>query len=328
MTAAANQTPGRSIRWPYGVSVVSRSTMTQAELSRPMLSLPSLAAVRVFEAAARHQNFTRAAEELGMTQAAVSYQIAILEDQLGMAMFARAHGKVTLTAEAARVAAHVTKAFTLMGEAFAAVREADEKLLTVSCTNAVATNWLAPRLNRFQALRPDLDVQLHISDAFASFDVADVAIRAMREPDPSLHAQLLMPITVVPMASPAFLERYPLQRPTDILSVPRLSPQDSWWRIWLAEAGVVDEALARSRLRLESQVAEGAAAMAGSGLAILMPELWTESVALGRLAIPFDQGVDTGMNLWIVCQTTRRNARKIKAFRDWIVLEFAGEKQI
>lgn len=287
-----------------------------------MIQLPSLAAIRAFEAAARHQNFTRAGQELGLTQAAVSYQIAILEEHLGFALFVRAKGQVRLTPEAAKLAPAVTAALTSLSEAFAAVQSDDATRLVVSCTNTVATNWLAPRLGDFQCLAPDLNVELHISDALVTFDTADVAIRAAADIEPHLHAQLLMPIRVTPMASPSFLGRHPVCLPADIMSSPRLSPGDEWWQIWLDAAGVVSDGQGRNRLSLSSQVAEGVAAMSGHGLAILIPEFWSRELAEGRLSAPFGLCADSGHKLWIVCQKARRNLRKIKLFRDWLVSEF------
>jgi LysR family transcriptional regulator, glycine cleavage system transcriptional activator len=126
-----------------------------------MRRLPPLSAVRVFEAAARHQNFTAAAVELGMTQAAVSYQIKLLEERLGAALFRREKKRVVLTEAGGRAAPALTRAFDTIDAAFAAVRAEDEGLLTISTSNTFANTWLAWRLGSFQMGHPDMAVRLH-----------------------------------------------------------------------------------------------------------------------------------------------------------------------
>src|SRR5688500_15256920 len=111
-----------------------------------MRHLPPLPSVRVFEAAARHENFTQAAAELGMTQAAVSYQIKLLEERLGVALFQRSKQRVTLSEAGRQVAPSVSNAFDTMSEAFSSLIDKDETLLVISTAQTFASNWLAPRL--------------------------------------------------------------------------------------------------------------------------------------------------------------------------------------
>ena len=193
-----------------------------------MRRLPPLAAVRVFEAAARHLNFTTAADELGMTQAAVSYQIRALEERLGMPLFLRAKGRVTLSDAGRRAAPLVTGAFDTLDGAFAALRTEEAGVLTISCSTTFASNWLAPRLGGFQLAQPDIAVRLHSTNTIVDFarDEVDVGIRSVRAPGPGLHAEPLFTADITPMASPGFLDRHPMRVPADILAVPRLSPED------------------------------------------------------------------------------------------------------
>src|SRR4028119_741605 len=120
-----------------------------------MRKLPPLSAVKVFEAAARHENFTRAAAELGMTQAAVSYQIRILEERLGVPLFLRSKGRVTLSEAGRRAAPLVSGAFDTLSDAFSALLADDEAVLSISTTQTFAANWLAPRIGGFQIERPE-----------------------------------------------------------------------------------------------------------------------------------------------------------------------------
>ncbi|WP_308785494.1 LysR substrate-binding domain-containing protein [Sandarakinorhabdus glacialis] len=292
--------------------------------------MPPLAAVRVFEAAARHGNFTRAAAELGMTQAAVSYQVRLLEERLGAPLFHRDKGRVVLTEAGHRAAPLVTASFDALADAFAVVRIETAAVLTISAAVTVAANWLAPRLGSFQLRHPDLAVRLDASDTIVDFarDKADIAIRSARSISPGLHSDSLFPSHFTVMASPEFLARYRLSAPADILAVPRLSPDDSWWPLWLAAAGVTEGSAPHVGLRLDSQVIEGAAALAGQGAALLNARMWQREIAQGRLIAPFDITATSGAWFWLVCAEGRRNIPKISHFREWLLAEIAGEARL
>lgn len=288
-----------------------------------MRSLPPLAAVRVFEAAARHENFTRAAAELGMTQAAVSYQLKLLEGRLGIPLFRREKKRVILTEAGARAAAQVTRAFDGLDAAFAGLRAETETMLTISTTETFANTWLAWNLGAFQLAHPEMAVRLVATDALADFaaDEIDVAIRSGRGPFPGLHADMLFRNRFTPMCSPGFLARHGgALTPEDLLLVPQISPQDRWWMHWLREAGVeVPEGPPRPGVRLDSQAQEGAAAMAGQGVAMLTTFLWRNDVAEGRLVRLFEQVSWRGYGYWLVFPEHRRSVLKIKRFREWLL---------
>ncbi len=292
-----------------------------------MRQLPPLAAVRVFEAAARHGNFTRAAAELGMTQAAVSYQIRLLEERLGAPLFRRDKGRVTLTEAGRRAAPLVSGAFDALDDAFAAARRDSAAVLTISAANTFAANWLAARLGAFQLRHPDLAVRLDASDTLVDFarDTADVAIRSTRQPGPGLHGDRLFTSEFTPVASPAFLAAHPLAAPADLLAVPRLTPTDAWWQTWFDAAGVAAAVGDHTGLHLDSQVVEGAAALAAQGVALLNPRMWTREIAAGRLVAPFALLATAGASFWLVCPESRRNLPKIRHFRDWLLAEVAAE---
>lgn len=291
-----------------------------------MRQLPPLAAVRVFEAAARHLNFTRAAAELGMTQAAVSYQVRLLEERLGASLFRRDKGRVALSEAGLRAAPLVSSAFDTLDDAFAAARRETAAVLTISAASTFAINWLAPRLGSFQLRHPDLAVRLDASDTLVDFarDSADVAIRSTRQPGPGLHSDRLFASEFMPMASPEFLVRYPLAEPADLLAVPRLTPNDSWWQSWFTAAGVVAAGGDQAGLHLDSQVIEGAAALAAQGVALLNARMWTRELAAGRLIAPFALAATTGSSFWLVCPESRRNLPRVRQFREWLLAEVAA----
>jgi LysR family glycine cleavage system transcriptional activator len=296
-----------------------------------MRRLPPLAAIRAFEAAARTENFTAAAAELGMTQAAVSYQVKSLEERLGAPLFVREKGRVRLTPLGARLLPPLSSAFDSIETAFAAHREEDESLLTITTTHTFANTWLAWRLGAFQMEHPDLAVRLTTSNE--SIDLrsgeADVGIRAGRGEWTGLEHYELFKSAFTPMASPeciAAAERK-LGRhiePADLPVQNLINPSDDWWQQWFADNGVpADEAvLRRPGVRLENQANEGHAAMAGQGFALLTPLLWKGDVSAGRLKILFPHRVSSrGWAYWLVFPPERRTVPKIKRFREWLVGE-------
>ncbi|MBX3564296.1 MAG: transcriptional regulator GcvA [Sphingomonas sp.] len=296
-----------------------------------MRRLPPLSAVRVFEAAARHGNFTRAAEELGMTQAAVSYQVKLLEERLGAPLFRREGRGVALTDAGVRAGPQVSRAFDAIDQAFAQVRAEEEGLLVISTSNTFANAWLAWRLGSFQMAHPDMAVRLDTSDAIADLDAGDVdcAIRAGRGGWPGLAADKLLDVDFTPMVSPAFLKSHGAMRPADLLHLPLISPHDPWWSAWLREAGVdVPAGPPRPGVRLDSQAHEGHAAMAGQGVAMLTPFFWRNDLVEGKLAMPFDQVSTRGYAYWFVVPESRRNVPKIKRFREWLLEEMVRERPV
>ena len=296
-----------------------------------MRRLPPLAAVRAFEAAARTENFTAAAAELGMTQAAVSYQVKSLEERLGAPLFVREKGRVRLTPLGMRLLPPLSSAFDSIETAFAAHREEDESLLTITTTHTFANTWLAWRLGAFQMEHPDLAVRLTTSLELVDLrsGEADVAIRAGPKEWPGLEHYQLFHSAFTPMASPeciAVVERKLGRRlePADMPIQHLINPSDDWWQQWFADNGVpADEAvLRRPGVRLENQANEGHAAMAGQGFALLTPLLWKGDVSAGRLKMLFPDRVSSrGWAYWLVFPPERRTVPKIKRFREWLVGE-------
>lgn len=298
-----------------------------------MRKLPPLSAVRVFEAAARHENFTLAAAELGMTQAAVSYQVKALEDRVGAALFVREKGRARLTPLGTRLLPSLTQAFDAIEAAFAVTRAEDEALLTVTTTFTFANAWLAWRLGGFQMAHPDLAVRMSPSNEMVDLrgGDADVAIRSGDGHWEGLESHLLIPITFTPMAAPSFLLQVERQlgrpvEPADLPSQPMITPDDHWWDVWFKDAGVPVENRPRRSggLRLDSQANEGLAAMGGQGFVLLTPDFWQNDLVAGRLVQPFAQVSTRGFAYWLVYPPERRNLPKVKRFREWLLAELAG----
>jgi LysR family glycine cleavage system transcriptional activator len=289
-----------------------------------MPQLPPLAAVRVFEAAARHENYSRAAEELALTQAGVSYQIKLLEERLGAQLFMRKGRGMALTALGKRIAPRVTEAFALLGEAFAAAQAENEAVLSITCSRTFATNWLAVRIGAFNLLRPNLAVRFHVSDELVDLAAGevDVAIRGIATPTPGYVSHFLMNQTFTVMVSPAFLERHPLKEPADLLKVPRLSASDEWWDLWFTSVGLPGYDPHRDPgLRFDSQVLDGNAAIAGHGAAAIFPAMFPESIKAGLLVAPFDHYTTDPRGFYLVYPEHKRHLAKVRAFRDWLLEE-------
>ena len=290
-----------------------------------------MAAVRAFEAAARTENFTAAAAELGMTQAAVSYQVKSLEERLGAPLFVREKGRARLTPLGARLLPSLTSAFDTLEAAFASHRQEDESLLTVTTTHTFANTWLAWRLGGFQMEHMDLAVRMTTSNEIVDLrsGEADVAIRAGNGEWDGLEKHRLFESSFTPMASPECIEVVERKlgralEPRDIPHQTLISPNDDWWQQWFSDNGVPADELVRTRpgVRLENQANEGHAAMAGQGFALLTPLLWKGDVASGRLTVPFPERVSArGWAYWLVYPTERRTVPKVKRFREWLLVE-------
>lgn len=297
-----------------------------------MRRLPPLAAIRVFEAAGRHENFTLAGNELGMTQAAVSYQVKALEDRLGAPLFVREKGRARLTPVGQRLLPALTQALDMIEAAFAVTRQEDEATLTVTTTYTFANTWLAWTLGSFQMQHSDLAVRLETSNVIADLRAgdADIAIRAGDGNWPGLKAELLMRSDFTPICSPDYLQQVerelgrPIRR-SDLPDLPLIGAQDEWWTLWFKDAGIdYDTSRRRGGIRLDNQANEGHAAMAGQGFALLTPFLWRGDLATGRLVQPFEQLSTAGYAYWLVLPPERAAVPKVKRFREWLLREIGG----
>ncbi|CAD7039972.1 LysR family transcriptional regulator [Pseudorhizobium halotolerans] len=281
-----------------------------------------LNALRVFEATARLKSFTRAGEELGMTQTAVSYQIKLLEDTLGEPLFLRRPRQVALTEVGERLAPKVGEAFDMLAEALGGIRDQSEATLTIHTTATFASHWLAHHLGTFQVENPGIAVRLETSQSVIDFarTEGDVAIRSGKGVWPGLKSHFLMKSHFTPMLSPTLAATIGgVHEPADLLKLPIIDPQDEWWPLWFSRVGLKDADFSRfPATQYGAQYFHAAAAIAGQGVAILRPEFYGDDVALGRLYQPFDLLASDGSDYWLVYPESRRNSRKIRAFREFM----------
>jgi LysR family glycine cleavage system transcriptional activator len=293
-----------------------------------MTRLPPLAAIRAFEAAGRHENFSRAAEELGMTQAAISYQIRQLEDRVGTPLFVREKGRVRLSDSGRRLLPALTSAFAGMADAFDALREEDEDVLSVNTSVSIGATWLSSRIGRFQLRYPDLAVKLSLANELIDFGLGgtDAAIRVGLGEWDGLRSDFLFRQHYAPICAPEFLAANALECPEDLLAVERLGPNDSLWASWFAAAGIGTAPPPRRGVVLDSQLQEATALTGGFGIAMMSPLFWRADLESGRLVQPFDTLYISRHAQWLVHPASRVGVRKIERFREWLHAELAADR--
>jgi LysR family glycine cleavage system transcriptional activator len=290
--------------------------------------LPPLAAIRVFEAAARNLSFTRAAAELGMTQAAVSYQIKLLEERLGTPLFLRQPKALALTEAGQWLAPRTTEAFDTLRDAYSKFGEREQATLIVNTMHTFAAQWLAPRLGVYQLTHPKTAVQLETTTRVIDFsrEEVDVVIRSGKGVWPGLQSYKLIDVRYTMMVSPALAERVGgLRTPADMFKIDLLDPHDDWWIEWFKACKQPIGKLRMDLAPIGLQTITASAAVAGLGGALLVKEFFEQEIHDGRLIQPFDIVVDTESAYWLAFPEARRNVPKIKAFRDWILQEI-GDK--
>lgn len=291
-------------------------------MSDPLATIP-LSAIRVFEVAARLGSFTRAAEELGMTQAAVSWQVKALETRLDQPLFRRLPREVKLTAAGERLARAAGEAVTALRGALADITDTGAGVLSITALQTFATQWLAPRLGAFQVAHPDMAVRLNTEARLVDLmrGEADVGLRSSAHGQwPGLASDYLFPSGQTVLATPAAMARLgPASTPADLLTIERVGSPDEW-DAWFAAAGLAPEGPAPGlRITGDTQVLEVAAAMANGTAAMGSPVMFAADIAAGRLVQPFEIYIGDEGGYWLAYPADRRRTRKIAAFRAWLI---------
>jgi len=296
---------------------------------------PPLADLRAFEAAARHLSFTRAAQELGVTQGAVSQRIRKLEDLLELQLFERHTRSLTLTNAGETLATAVADGLSRIDLGLeelgrpAAPRQA--ATLTVSVTPDFATKWLLPRLTRFQDKFPEIEVRITAEHRFADFvtDGVDLGIRFGSGLNPGLSTMLLMPDIVFPVCSPAMLQKGARPgSPADLLQSELLHDATAEhdgsgcdWRHWFEQAGVMIERLDGLRLSPAKLAVESA--IDGLGVALARATLIGNDIIEGRLARPLPHAATTVFSYYLVHRQKPKLDCHVADFIDWLRAEAA-----
>ncbi|MFD2261958.1 transcriptional regulator GcvA [Lacibacterium aquatile] len=281
--------------------------------------LPPLNALRAFEAAAATLSFTKAAEDLFVTQGAVSRQVKLLEEYLGLPLFRRLHRGLELTEEGRRLLSACSDAFDRLAHAAEGLK-ASQNELRLKVPPTFAIRWLIRRLDAFEAANPTVRVRL--STAFPDHDFQphefDAAILYRPQNTGALRQDLVMTELLTPVASPEVAAR--LKSPKDLARTILLHPTADMrdWRDWLKLAGL--PALAHFRDQIfDTEDFSIQAAASGRGVAIANLPLIEEDLSAGRLIAPFpDLKLATGNDYFLAYPAERANLPKIAAFRDWL----------
>jgi LysR family glycine cleavage system transcriptional activator len=295
--------------------------------------LPSLNALRAFEAAARHGSLKLAAAELHVTTAAVSQQIKLLEQDLGTALLLRIEGRWVPTAAGAAGLGELRRAFDGVSQGVRRIREHRRNRLTVSVVPSFAATWLVPRLDRFRRRHPEIDLLIEATTAVADLarGDADVAIRYSAGQLPGLASARLLGDEVCPVCSPRLLEGpHGLRQPADLAHHTLLhsdwtTASGGWpdWRAWLATAGVTGVDADRGpRFNQHSMALQ--AAIEGHGVALGSTSHVVDDLAAGRLACPFALSLPTPFAYYVVMLPEAMARPEVAALRDWLLAEAEG----
>lgn len=292
--------------------------------------LPSASTLVVFEAAGRHENFSRAAEELAMTQAAVSYAIRALETQLGVPLFHRSHRAVALTETGARFHADVSAGLARIQKSAEQIRAKGREVnVTLSASTAFASMWMLPRIPKFREDLPDIDLRIQTSVRDLDLEEEGIPL-GIRGGDPAAwpgyHAALIAPEVVSAVASPSFIEQHGM--PEDVAALARLRlihleepvREACDWKEWFAGAGLEYRPQSRP-LTINDYVLVIQAALAGEGVALGWQHLIERQIASGALVPVGGHVFATGSAFHVVWPRSRELSLPARKVRDWLVAQ-------
>ena len=296
--------------------------------------------LRAFDAVARHLNFRLAAEEMALTQSAVSRQIQALEEEVGVPLFLRHTRAVELTAAGMQLLQAVAQALPRIDTAVRQIRQsAGRRQVTVTTFASFASMWLIPRLEAFQREFADIDIRVDASDVAVDLEVTDVDVavryaRAERMPPGALR---MFGESVTPMASPWLLKSGPpLKQPTDVLGHTLIEAADAYtphlewltWRRWLDTHGMV-RAQPKRWLSFNYAYQMTQAALSGQGIVLARPPLVAESLARGELVEVFPATrLHSPMAYWLLLAPRSAQRPEVKAFADWLSAQAVATREV
>ncbi len=289
--------------------------------------LPPLKALRAFEAAARHMSFAKAAEELHVTPAALSFQIKNLEAHLGQPLFRRLNRAVELTEAGRLLAPGASEGFERLSRAWSATnRLQDSRTLSVTAGPAFTAKWLAPRLFAFAQAHPEIELRFTATLRQLDFqrDEVDVAIRYGFGTDEGLHSEHLMNETITPMMRPDLAALYPT--PASLQEAALLHDgsvdfmsQPADWTVWFRANGIAHVPVPAARFSQADHALD--ASLAGVGVLLTRTSLAAQYLANGQLVAPFEIGLTTQARFRFLCAEGTITRPQIAAFHDWLLAE-------
>ena len=292
--------------------------------------LPPLRALTAFEAAARLGSFRAAATELGITRSAVSHQVKLLEDRMGLTLFRRDARRAELTTVGQSYFPTIKDAFDMIDAHTKAVKpSAHDNELTIQVYVTVALKWLIPRLHDFERRFPDMKVRLSTSYIDWDFDErnVDVGVVLARNKSPEHYYAPLFQSMLVPVCSPKLMQgENALKSPDDLRKHKLIDvyTAEEDWQIWLDGANV-QTTKTQNRLSVDSYILAQEAAIEGRGVAMTIGPFASEEIKLGRLVQPFPLRVPHKHQWYFACNAEHRKKNKIKRFEDWLMKQVATD---
>jgi LysR family glycine cleavage system transcriptional activator len=289
--------------------------------------LPPLNALRTFEAAARQLSFTRAAQELHVTQTAVSHQMRLLEEHLGVRLFLRLPRRLVLTTEGRAYARELGRVFERIGDATLALRARPRReVLAVTALPSLAARWLVPRVGAFLDAHPRIDLRLSATERPVDFtrESVDIGIRWGYGRWAGLLSEKLMDDECFPVCSPALIPRRRRLALADLARLTLLhddSPDD--WRRWLRATGAAGVDAERGHVFTDASLTLQLA-VAGRGIALGRRVLVEGELAAGRLVRPFPQSIPSDPAYYLVSSPHTADLPRVRAFRAWLLDEVSG----
>jgi LysR family transcriptional regulator, glycine cleavage system transcriptional activator len=296
----------------------------------PWHRLPPLRSFRVLEAAARHQNYTRAADELHLTHSAVSHQIHALEASLGVRLFERSGRQMRATDAGRQLAQDVRATLDALAGAVERVRGAESaNSITVSVLPSFAAAWLVARLGGFLERHPQVELRLESTTALADFrnDGVDVAIRYGSGNWEDLECVKLFDDEVFPTMSPKLRRSERIRTPADLARVPLLRIRNQSWAPWFAAAGVNQTEPRRGPVFNDSELALQAA-IQGQGVVLARGSLASAKLRAGVLVAPFKQRIASPQTCYLVYPPQHARKPSVQLFRDWLLGELSATSPV
>ena len=293
--------------------------------------LPALNAIRAFEAAARHENFSRAADELFVTHGAVSHQVRALEEELGVQLFTRNGKRLCLTGAGMRYAQQVRTALMMLSDATREVRASDrDRRLVVSMLSSFAARFVTPRIGTFIERHPEIDVELQSTNTLTDFarDDVDLAIRFGFGNYPGLHVEPLFEEVFFPACAPTMNGGKLPQTPADLVHYNLLRSDDELWRPWFDAAGLTDLPEPKRGVLYQDSSNLLQATIDRQGIALVRRSLAMHEIASGRLVRLFDVDGPSPWQYYFICPQPMLQAPRVAAFREWLFAEVARFRQL
>jgi LysR family glycine cleavage system transcriptional activator len=302
----------------------------------PVRRLPSVNALRVFEAAARHLSFKAAAAELNVTQSAVSHQIKSLEESLSIQLFDRKPRAVELTRKGKLYYPILRNAFDSIAEGTEMILEESTKtVMTVQVYSTFTIRWLLPRLERFQLRNEHMQIRLHTSQANTDFeqDDVDVAVMIGHPDNPALHYDHLFDAELFPVCSPGYLKKHgPFNSFEDLVghSLLQVYPSANDWRVWLSEKGLHQiNPDSSKQLQMQSYNDALSSAVQGFGIALGQQPYIAHDLKIGALVEIFPgQRIRNPSGWYLACRTEKNHNPIVEAFRSWLLEEIHNDQDL